>query len=83
MPHEAQVRSDPPVRRYEYPDETLIVADLGARAENVSVEVLDGAAIVVRTGPEGDVQYEIDLPEAGVSNTFITNGILTFEVNDT
>lgn len=82
MPDQAQVRSDVPVRRYEYEDDTMIVADLGAVAEDVSVEVLEDVAIVVIAHPEGDAQFEIELPEQGVSNTFITNGVLTFEVNE-
>lgn len=82
MPDQAQVRSDVPVRRYEYEDTSVIVADLGPVADDVSVEVLEDVAIVVLARPEGDAQFEIDLPEEGVSNTFITNGVLTFEVNE-
>lgn len=81
MPHEAQSRSDLPVRRYDYEHESLIVADLGG-AGDASVEVLGETAVVVVERPDGDVQYEIDLPPEGVSNTFITNGVLTIEVND-
>ena len=82
MPDEAQIRSDVPVRRYDYDGESLIVADLGIEARDADVEVLDDVAIVVVPGPEGDRQFEIELPDAGVSNTFITNGVLTIEVND-
>ena len=82
MADETQIPADVPVRRYHYDDETVIVADLGLEAEDVSIEVLDDLAIVVIEGPEGERQFEIDLPETGVSNTFITNGVLTIEVKE-
>lgn len=81
MARDVTVRLDVPVRRYDYETETIIVADLGAGAEDVSVEVLEDVVMVVVSRPDGDAQYELELPEEGVANTFITNGILTIEVN--
>ena len=80
MARDVTVRSDVPVRRYDYETESLIVADLGASAEDVTVEVLEDVMLVVVSTPDGDVQHELELPEEGVANTFITNGILTIEV---
>ena len=62
------------VRRYEYDDRTVIVADLGPDVEP-TVEVLSGTAIVV----VGDEEYDVDLP-AGAVEAFNRNGIVTFEV---
>lgn len=82
MAREAQVRSDVPVRRYDYETGAVIVADLGPGVEDASVEVLDDVVLVVIQGPEDDAQFELEVPEAGVANTFMTNGVLTIEVND-
>ncbi|MFB6095340.1 MAG: hypothetical protein ABEJ71_02670 [Halodesulfurarchaeum sp.] len=71
-----------PVRRYEYDEETVIVADLGAAGSASSVDVLDDVAIVTIDGPEGPRDFEIEIPDDVVSNTFITNGILTIEVTE-
>ncbi|MFB6070448.1 MAG: hypothetical protein ABEJ76_05435 [Halanaeroarchaeum sp.] len=68
-------------RRYEYEDETVLVADLGSVAENATVDVVDGTAVVVIEGPEGPSQYEFQVPE-GSAHTFINNGVLTVEVSE-
>lgn len=68
-------------RRYEYDDRTVVVADLGSVADDASVEVVDGTAVVVIETAEGANQYEFDLPGEGAT-TFINNGILTVEVTD-
>lgn len=81
MARDVTVQSDVPVRRYDYETESIIVADIGAGAEDATVEVLEDVVLVVVPGLEGDAQYELELPEEGVANTFITNGILTIEVN--
>ncbi len=81
MAPNVQIRSDVPVRQYDYEDGSLLVADLGPRVAEASIEVLDDVAIVVVEGPDGEEQFELELPEAGVKNTFITNGVLTIEVN--
>lgn len=82
MEPNAQIRSDVPVRQYQYGTETEIVADLGPLATDGSVEVLGDLALVVVPGPSGEQQFEIDLPEGAVADTFITNGVLTIEVNE-
>lgn len=61
-------------RRYDYGDETVLVADLGA-TEEAHVDVVDGTAIVVR----GDEQYELDLP-TGEARASMNNGVVTIEV---
>ncbi|MFB6114219.1 MAG: hypothetical protein ABEJ58_08995 [Halodesulfurarchaeum sp.] len=81
MAREEQVRSALPVRRYDYDDESLIVADLGGPEVTADVDVLEDVVLVVVDGPRGESQYELDLPDSGVENTGITNGILTIEVN--
>ena len=81
MAHEARSRSDLPVRRYNYGNESIIVADLQAVGDP-SIEVLEDTVIVVLEGEGEETQYEIDLPPEGVSNTFIINGVLTIELND-
>lgn len=63
------------VRRYEYDDRQVVVADLGAGRDG-DVDVVDGTAIVV----VGDDQYELDLP-AGEARAFIKNGVVTIEVD--
>lgn len=62
------------VRRYEYDDRTVIVADLGPDVEP-EVEVLGRTAVVV----VGDREYDVDLP-AGSVEAFNHNGVVTFEV---
>ncbi|MFH5799244.1 hypothetical protein [Haladaptatus sp. CMAA 1911] len=64
-------------RHYEYGDEELIVADFGIA--DVSVDVLDDAAIVVVERDGESFQSEIELPE-GDAQAFINNGVLTIEV---
>lgn len=61
------------VRRYEYDDEALFVADFG-HAEG-TVDLVDGTAIVV----VDDEQYEFDVP-ATASRGIMNNGIVTVEV---
>ena len=67
-------------RRYEYGDETMIAVDLGTAEGDASVDVVDGTAIVVLDGPEGERQEEFDLP-ADDARAFIRNGVLTIEVS--
>ncbi|GAA0300765.1 DUF7127 family protein [Halarchaeum salinum] len=67
------------VERYDYGDETVVVADTSFADDRVSVDVVDGTAIVVVEGDE-DAQHEIDLPEGEVARAFIKNGIVTVEV---
>ncbi|AKH97914.1 DUF7127 family protein [Halanaeroarchaeum sulfurireducens] len=78
-PHQA--RDEVLYRQYDYGDETVFVADLGASGMNASVDVIGGTAIVVLDTPEGSEQYEFDVP-AGDAHTFISNGVLTVEVSE-
>jgi len=67
------------VRRCEYEDEALLVADFGRAGgpddEGGAVDIVDGTAIVVIDGE----QYEFDVP-AGSSRGIMNNGIVTVEV---
>jgi len=65
------------VRRYEYDDGALIVADLGPETTDVSVDVLEDAVIVVT----GDDQYEFDVAD-GDAEAFMKNGVLTIDVTE-
>ena len=67
------LRGDGLVRRYDYEAESLVVADLGD--VEGTVDLVDGRAIVVADGD----QAEFDVPE-GASRAFMTNGIVTVEV---
>jgi len=67
------------VERYDYDDESVVVADTSLPDERVSVDVVDGTAILVVDGPE-ETQYELDLPTGEVARAFINNGIVTVEV---
>jgi len=68
------------VERYDYDGETVIVADTPFADERVTVDVVDGTAIVVVTGDDEDTQHEIELPEGEVARAFINNGVITVEV---
>lgn len=61
------------VRRYDYDDSAVLVADFGP-AEG-SVDVVDETAIVI----VDDEQYEFEVP-AGASRGIMNNGIVTVEV---
>ncbi|MFB6085570.1 MAG: hypothetical protein ABEJ84_01975 [Halodesulfurarchaeum sp.] len=74
--------SEVPVRREAAETGMRIVADLGPGAEDATVDVLEDVAIVVIESGEGVSQFEIDLPESGGADTFITNGVLTIEVTE-
>lgn len=65
------------VRQYEYDDATVVAADVGDHAATVDVV---GDTVIVVEG-DGD-QFELDLPEGRDAQAFITNGILTIEVNE-
>ena len=63
---------DAAVRTVEYDDTSLIVVDLGMPTVEVSVDVLDGMAIVVA----GDDQFEFELPPEA-TDVSVKNGVLT------
>lgn len=68
-----QLSDDGIVRRYEYDDGEVFVADLGA--VDGTVDVVDGTAIVVA----GDEQYELELPGES-SRATMNNGVVTIEL---
>ena len=71
--------STPLVRTVQDGSASAIVVDLVDHGESVSVDVVDGTAIVVMD----DDQYEIELPaDATDAHTFIRNGVLTIELED-
>ena len=78
MSPDAATRSELPVYREETEAGRRIVADLGPAVASAAVDVVDGTAIVVIE----DAQHEFELPAGAVSDTFITNGVLTIEVTD-
>ena len=61
------------VRRYDYSDGPVIVADIGPADGHA--EVVDGTAIVVVDGE----QHEFEVP-ATASRAVMNNGIVTIEV---
>lgn len=61
------------VRRYEYDDGVVLAADFGPSRE-AAVDVVDDTVIVVTD----DDQYELEVE--GGANAFISNGVLTIEV---
>ncbi|MXR42690.1 Hsp20/alpha crystallin family protein [Halobaculum sp. WSA2] len=70
------------LRRYDYDDATVIAADLNAADDDVTVDTVDGTAIVV-IAPEGDrddEEFEFELPGPAAS-VDIENGVLTIEVH--
>jgi hypothetical protein len=73
----AQLRrsDDAFVRRYEYDDETVVVADLGTVTADGTVDVVGDTAIVVTGDETIELTAETEDPQA-----FINNGVLTIEV---
>ena len=66
------------LRRYEYDDRWIVAVDLGADAENVSVDTVGETAIVVVEGPDGPVESEFELPGTA-ADAAVNNGVLTVE----
>ncbi|MFC7009050.1 DUF7127 family protein [Halalkalicoccus salilacus] len=75
-PHELRTvdQRDGHVRTRRYDDGSVIVADFGADAGEISVDVVGDTAIVVA----GDQQIEFELPE-GADEISVNNGVLTIE----
>jgi len=70
------------LRRYDYDNDTVIAADLNAADEDVTVDTVDGTAIVV-IAPEDDrddEEFEFELPGPAAS-VDMENGVLTIEVH--
>ena len=76
----ATEREDLFARNYQYGDEEVFVADLGASGGDVSVDLLEETAIVVYEDGDDSRQVELELPD-GEAEAFITNGVLTITVN--
>jgi len=76
-----QARDELLYRQYDYGDETVVVADLGADVEDATVEVVDETAIVVLESETASQQYEFEVP-SGNARAFINNGVLSVEVSD-
>ena len=70
------------LRRYDYDDGTVVVADLGVADEDTSVEVLDDVVLVVVETDGETEQAEIPLPDGGDAKAFINNGVVTIEVRE-
>lgn len=66
------------VRRYEYDDSWVLVADLGVADEDIDVDVVGTTAIVVAETDDGisEAEFELPGPEASVATN---NGVLTIE----
>lgn len=62
-------------RRFEYDDHTEYVIDFGSGVDG-TVDVVDDTAIVV----VGKDQHDLDVP--GNSQVFMSNGVLTIEVEE-
>ncbi|MFB6102514.1 MAG: Hsp20/alpha crystallin family protein [Haloplanus sp.] len=60
------------VRRYDYEDEWMIVADLGVGDDVVDIDVVDETAIVL---VEGETEVEFELPGSAES-VDTNNGVL-------
>jgi hypothetical protein len=73
--HTRSIRADidGPVRRYEYDDEVVLVADFGP--VEGSIDLVDDTAIVV----VDDDQYEFPVPQ-GTDRAVINNGVVSIEV---
>ena len=68
------------VRRYEYDDSWILVADVGAAASNIDVDIVGTTAIVVVDDGSEVTEAEFDLP--GTDATVrIKNGVVTIEVS--
>lgn len=74
-----QTDEDVVAEQYDYGEETIVAVDLGPMADDASVEVVDGTAIVVLETADGPHQREIELPDDTARPT-INNGVLTVEV---
>lgn len=67
-------RRDIVTGEYEYDGTTAVVVDFGPEAGDISVDIVDGTAIVVVSGE----QFEFDLPDDADEVT-TKNGVLTIE----
>jgi HSP20 family molecular chaperone IbpA len=68
------------VRRYDYPDRTVVAADVGVDDDAVHVDAVGETAIVVVDRDDGEEEFEVDLP-AEATRIETTNGVLTITVD--
>ena len=68
------------VRRYDYDDRTVLAADVGTPDGAVTVDTVDGTAIVVLDGDGGQEEFEIELP-GPAANVDTQNGVLTITID--
>ena len=71
----AREETDGPVRRYDYDDGSVIVADVGPADGHA--EVVDEAVVVVTDGDH----REFEAP-AGAARAVMNNGVVTIETED-
>jgi len=67
------------VRRYQYDDSAVVVADLGTVEGEITVDVVEETAIVVVENGDRSVERELDLP-TGAASTRTKNGVVAVEV---
>jgi len=67
------------VRRYEYDDSWVLVADVGAAAGDVDVDVVGTTAIVVAEHDSELTEAEFELPGSDATAR-TNNGVVTIEV---
>jgi MinD-like ATPase involved in chromosome partitioning or flagellar assembly len=60
------------VREYDYDEEHVIVVDIGAGANEATIDLVGDTAIIV----SDDEQFEIELP-ADATDVHANNGVLT------
>lgn len=67
------------LRRYEYDDSWVIAGDFGLDDGDVTVDIVDGTAIVVIETDDDVVETEFDLPGDDATVEY-HNGVLTVTV---
>ncbi|MFA9517806.1 Hsp20/alpha crystallin family protein [Halopenitus sp. H-Gu1] len=70
---------DAQIRRYEYPDQWVLAADLGVADDRVAVDTVGDTAIIAIEQDGKDAEGELDLP-GPAANVELRNGVLTIEV---
>jgi len=67
------------VRRYDYDDSWILVADLGAAAGDIDVDIVGTTAIVVADDGDEVAEVEFELP-GDDATVEVRNGVVTIEV---
>jgi HSP20 family molecular chaperone IbpA len=67
------------VRRYEYDDSWVLVADVGAAAGDIDVDIVGTTAIVVAEDGTELTEAEFELPGTDAT-AGVRNGVVTIEV---